>query len=86
MLNRLAASRKSRRSWSGSSSADSMAQPLPPFDGSKHSAHHPSRMLQLSAPLKAAFIPDVPQASCGRRGVFSQTSHPWYIVRAIEMS
>ena len=60
-----------------------MAQPFVP---SKHSSHQPSRMLQFSAPLRAAFIPLVPQASSGRRGVFSQTSHPWYIVRAIDMS
>ena len=31
-------------------------------------------------------MPLVPQASSGRRGVFSQTSQPWYIARAIEMS
>ena len=30
----------------------------------------------LSAPLAAAFIPLVPLASSGRRGVFSQTSTP----------
>ena len=53
---------------------------------SKHSSHQPSRMLQLSAPLSAAFMPDVPHASSGRRGVFSHTSQPWYIARAIEMS
>ena len=30
-------------------------------------------------PLSAAFMPLVPHASSGRRGVFSQTSQPWYI-------
>ena len=60
-----------------------MAHPLRP---SKHSSHHPSRMLQLRAPLRAAFIPLVPHASSGRRGVFNHTSQPWYIARAIEMS
>ena len=31
-------------------------------------------------------MPLVPHASSGRRGVFSHTSQPWYIARAIEMS
>jgi hypothetical protein len=31
-------------------------------------------------------MPLVPHASIGRRGVFSHTSHPWYIVRAMPMS
>jgi hypothetical protein len=51
-----------------------MAQPLVP---SKASSHHPSRIEQLRAPLSAAFSPLVPQASMGRRGVFSHTSQPW---------
>jgi hypothetical protein len=33
-------------------------------------------MLRLSAPLNAAFMPLVPLASIGRRGVLSQTSTP----------
>lgn len=36
----------------------------------------PSSMLKLRTPFIAAFMPDVPHASCGRRGVFSQTSQP----------
>ena len=31
-------------------------------------------------------MPDVPLASSGRIGLFSQTSHPGYSVVAIEMS
>ncbi len=31
-------------------------------------------------------MPDVPQASSGRRGLFSHTSAPWYIALAIAMS
>ena len=61
---------------SGSSSAELIAQPFSP---SKHSSHQPSRMLQLRAPLSAAFMPLVPHASSGRRGLFSHTSQPWYI-------
>ena len=34
----------------------------------------------------AAFMPLVPQASSGRRGVFIHTSQPWYIRRATTMS
>ena len=34
-------------------------------------------MLQFSTPLSAAFIPLVPHASSGRRGLFSHTSQPW---------
>jgi hypothetical protein len=60
-----------------------MAQPLVP---SKASSHQPSRIEQLSPPLSAAFMPLVPQASSGRRGLFSHTSQPWYIIRATEMS
>ena len=37
---------------------------------------HPSRILQFGTPLAAAFIPDVPLASCGRLGLFSHTSTP----------
>ena len=53
---------------------------------SKHSSHQPSRMLQFKAPLSAAFIPLVPHASSGRRGLLSHTSQPWYMVRATAMS
>jgi hypothetical protein len=55
-------------------SADEIAQPFSP---SKHSSHQPSRIEQFSPPLSAAFMPLVPQASWGRRGVFSHTSQPW---------
>ncbi len=34
----------------------------------------------------AAFMPDVPQASSGRSGLFSQTSQPGNSVRAMAMS
>ena len=56
-------------------SADGIAQPFSP---SNHSSHQPSRIDRFSAPLSAAFIPDVPQASSGRSGLFSQTSTPQY--------
>ena len=57
-----------------------------PFVPSVISSHQPSRIEQLSTPFSAAFIPLVPHASIGRRGVFNHTSQPWYIVRAIPMS
>ena len=38
------------------------------------SSHQPSSVLKFSAPLASAFMPLVPLASSGRRGVFSQTS------------
>ena len=60
-----------------------MAQPFVP---SNHSSHQPSRIEQLSAPLSAAFMPLVPHASWGRRGVFSHTSQPWISARATAMS
>ena len=40
------------------------------------SSHHPSRMERLSVPFMAAFMPLVPLASSGRRGVFSHRSLP----------
>ena len=40
------------------------------------SSHQPSRTLKLTPPLTAAFIPLVPDASSGRRGLLSQTSTP----------
>ena len=40
------------------------------------SHHQPSSTERFSAPFAAAFIPEVPDASRGRRGVLSQTSHP----------
>ena len=40
----------------------------------------------LTTPLAAAFMPDVPDASSGRRGLFSQTSTPWTRNRAMRMS
>ena len=60
-----------------------MAQPFSP---SNISSHQPSRIEQFSDPLMAAFMPLVPQASSGRRGVFIHTSQPWYIRRATTMS
>ena len=41
------------------------------------SAHQPSPMLRWRTPFMPAFMPLVPLASSGLRGVFSQTSHPW---------
>ena len=64
-------------------SADEIAHPFSP---SNSSSHQPSRIEQLRAPFSAAFSPLVPHASCGRRGVFSHTSQPWYSVRATAMS
>ena len=43
---------------------------------SKPSSHQPSRTLKFGTPFWAAFIPDVPDASSGRRGLLSQTSTP----------
>ena len=37
-------------------------------------------------PLTQAFMPDVPEASCGRRGLLSQTSTPRTRWRATRMS
>ena len=54
-------------------SAEGMAQPL---SSSWNSAHQPSRIDRLRAPLSAAFMPEVPHASRGRRGLFSQMSQP----------
>ena len=67
------ASTSSRRSGSSTPSAVGIAQPFWP---SNHSSHQPSRMERFSPPLSAAFMPDVPQASSGRSGLFSQTSQP----------
>ena len=50
------------------------------------SIHQPSRMLRLGTPLRAAFMPLVPDASWGFCGVFSHTSTPaqrcWANVRS----
>ena len=54
-------------------SADGISQPN---CGSNHSSHQPSRIDRLAAPFSAAFIPEVPQASYGRSGLFIQTSQP----------
>ena len=43
---------------------------------SSASAHHPSAMLRFSTPFAAAFIPLVPLASFGGKGLLSQTSTP----------
>ena len=39
-------------------------------------------MLKFRQPWQPAFMPLVPEASSGRRGVFSQTSQPETICRA----
>ena len=43
-------------------------------------------MEKLSTPFIAAFIPLVPEASKGRIGLLSQTSHPRVIIRPTFMS
>ena len=73
----------SRRSMSVTDSADEIAHPTP---GRKHSSHQPSRTEQFRAPFMAAFMPEVPQASWGRSGVFSHTSAPCSRCREIPMS
>ena len=52
----------------------SITQPLAPLNPS---AHQPSPMLRCGTPLMPAFMPLVPLASSGLRGVLSQTSQPW---------
>ena len=67
----------SAQSWapsSGSVSRPPMAQPLSPV---QPSSHQPSSTEQLTTPFMAAFMPLVPDASSGRRGLLSQTSTPW---------
>ncbi len=73
MSSRRSASPLSGSSTPSLSSAVGIAQPLRP---SYHSSHQPSRTDRLRQPLSAAFIPEVPQASSGRSGLFSQTSQP----------
>ena len=54
-----------------------------PASASFHaSSHHPSSVLRLRAPFTPAFIPPIPQASSGRRGVLSQRSTPWESARS----
>ena len=48
-----------------------MAQPL---SSVQPSSHQPSSTEQLTTPFMAAFMPLVPDASSGRRGLLSQTS------------
>jgi len=50
------------------------------------SIHQPSSAPRLGTPLRAAFIPLVPDASSGGRGVLSQTSTPAQASRASAMS
>ena len=57
-----------------------------PFSPSYPSTHHPSRMLRFSPPLTATFMPLVPLASSGRRGLFNHTSTPCVMWRATFMS
>ena len=61
------------RPRSAYSAAGSMSQPFSPV---KPSAHQPSPMLRCGTPLADAFMPLVPLASSGLRGLFIQTSHP----------
>jgi Phosphofructokinase len=51
-----------------------IAQPVTP--STWPSSHHPSRILKLGTPLRAAFMPLVPEASKGRWGVFNHRSAP----------
>jgi len=73
----------SRSSGDASLLAVGIAQPFSP---SYISSHQPSSTERFREPLMAAFIPEVPQASSGRSGLLSQTSHPGKSVRAIAMS
>ena len=57
-----------------------------PFSPSNTSRHQPSMMLQFSPPCAAVFIPLVPLASSGRRGLLSQTSQPPTSMRPIWIS
>jgi len=60
-----------------------MAHPL--IRDLQTSLHHPSSTLMFTPPLKQTFIPLVPLASRGRRGVFSQTSVPRVMSAASHM-
>ena len=51
-----------------------MAHPVTP--SMQPSIHQPSRIDRLGTPFSAAFMPLVPEASYGRRGVFTHTSTP----------
>ena len=72
------------RSWSSSSllslslssslGCGPIAQPVTP--SMQPSIHQPSSTLKLTTPLWAAFMPLVPEASKGGKGVLSQTSTP----------
>ena len=73
---RAAPPRARRRLPSAYSSPRPMAQPTSQPWSRHASANQPSRTLTLSAPLAAAFMPLVPLASSGRRGVLSHTSTP----------
>ena len=65
--------RRPRRPVVAPATPPSITQPFAPL---KPSAHQPSPMLRCGTPLIAAFMPLVPLASSGLRGVFSHTSHP----------
>jgi hypothetical protein len=47
--------------------------------------HQPSSTLKFGTPLWVAFMPLVPEASKGRRGVLSHRSHPDTIGSAMSM-
>ena len=70
-----------------SSSLSSSFFPMPhPFSPCSHaSGHHPSSIDRFGTPFITAFIPEVPLASIGRTGVFSQTSTPLVIARPVAM-
>jgi hypothetical protein len=60
--------------------------PHPVTPSIQPSDHQPSSTLRFGTPLKAAFMPLVPDASHGGSGVFSQTSTPETIAAASAMS
>jgi len=66
-----------------------MHQPIGAKVGSasfQTSSHQPSNVLRFKAPLTPAFMPPMPHASSGRRGVFSHRSTPRESARSIVTS
>src|SRR6266542_823675 len=68
-----AACAASTASFSVECAFPSISQPFCPV---YPSAHHPSPILRCGTPLIDAFMPLVPLASSGLRGLFIHTSHP----------
>ena len=66
----------SAQSWAPSSGFVSRPPMAQPFSPCQPSSHQPSSTEQLTTPFMAAFMPLVPEASSGRRGLLSQTSTP----------